>query len=600
MKIIDIPGGQGSEAWHQHRREHFNGSDAPAMMGCSPYKTRAQLLRELHTGVSALVDDATQARFDNGHRFEALARPLGEAILGEDLYPIVKANGRLSASLDGQTLMGDVDWEHKSLNDELREILPSNGVGSEAVGEALPLLYRVQIAHQHHCGGAERTLFTASKWTQDGQLIEARHCWVARDEALIARVLAGWALIEQELATYTPPEAAPAVTAAPQEHLPSPSVAVTGSLAVVSNLQPFGVALRAFIERIPKKPSTDQEFADTEAACKRLKDAEERLQAAENGALASMADVEMMRRTVAEFRELARSTRLASEKLVKARKEQIREDEVQRGARALAEHVKALNDRLGGQYVVAAGSANFGHAIKGLKTLDSVRNAIDTELARCKIEASATADLIDANLRAMSTGSEGLCGLFPDMKALAFKHPDDLAAVIAQRVAARKASLEAERERIRAEEAEGARRRALLEQQEREEALARTQAQQNAPAEKGNVPLPAAAGAYASSAPQAAQGAPSGDEGTAAHAEERAAEPAVRPSPRVIDLIEPDPPGIDMLLVLEEAKAFTDFVAGAFTGMGHPRPGESWWQELHRRLLALQPLLQRAIDAEEA
>ena len=66
---------QGSPEWHAHRANHFNASDAPAMMGCSPYKTRTQLLHEKHTGVTPEVDAATQRRFDAGHAAEAAARP---------------------------------------------------------------------------------------------------------------------------------------------------------------------------------------------------------------------------------------------------------------------------------------------------------------------------------------------------------------------------------------------------------------------------------------------------------------------------------------------------------------------------------------------
>lgn len=513
MKIIDVQ--QGSDLWREHRRYHFNASDAPSVLGCSPYKTRTELLRELHTGLSAEVDDETQARFDDGHRFEALARPLAEKLLGEDLYPIIKANGRLSASLDGETLDGETDWEHKSLNDELRAILPADEVGGAAVGDALPLRYRVQMAHQQYCSGARQTLFTASKWNGD-QLVEARHCWYMRDDELIAKVRAGWAQFERDLADYAPPEPAQAVTAAPQDHLPAVSVQVSGALAVVSNLAPFGVALREFIAKIPAKPSTDQEFADTEAACKRLKEAEDRLQAAEDSALASMADVNEMRRLVGQFRELARTTRLASEKLVKARKEQIREEEVQRGARELASHIKALNGRLGG--VLMPGVAgNFAGVIKGLKTIDSLRNAIDTELARCKIEASAWADRIHINLQAIGLHIEGnpdiTVEMFPDKAALVLKAPDDLAAVIAQRIHAERQRLEAERARIAAEEA------ARL---ERERA-----AQQNAQ-ESGSSPADAPAAVttatYAGNVAQAAQATPSGA-GEGAHAEQRAPSP---------------------------------------------------------------------------
>ena len=99
MRIHDLI--QGSRAWLQYRASHFNASDAPAMMGCSPYKTRAELLREMHTGVVPEVDIATRKRFDNGHRAEALARPLAEGLIGEPLFPVVGSQGRLAASFDG-------------------------------------------------------------------------------------------------------------------------------------------------------------------------------------------------------------------------------------------------------------------------------------------------------------------------------------------------------------------------------------------------------------------------------------------------------------------------------------------------------------------
>ena len=95
---------QGSPQWHEHRRNHFNASDAPAMMGESSYKTRTQLLHELKTGITPEVDAATQRRFDDGHRVEALARPIAEGIIGEELYPCVGVEGKLSASFDGLTM----------------------------------------------------------------------------------------------------------------------------------------------------------------------------------------------------------------------------------------------------------------------------------------------------------------------------------------------------------------------------------------------------------------------------------------------------------------------------------------------------------------
>lgn len=80
---------QGSPEWLAYRANHFNASDAPAMLGISQYESRTELLHRLATGIAPEVDAATQRRFDDGHRFEALARPIAESIIGEELYPVV-------------------------------------------------------------------------------------------------------------------------------------------------------------------------------------------------------------------------------------------------------------------------------------------------------------------------------------------------------------------------------------------------------------------------------------------------------------------------------------------------------------------------------
>jgi hypothetical protein len=138
--------------------------------------------------------------------------------------------------------------------------------------------------------------------------------------------------------TFPGNRAAPAAVAAPIEALPAITARIEGQLAVHSNLDAFGAALRGFISKIPEKPTTDQEFADCDAACKALKKAEEALDGAEANALGQVQTVETLTRTIADLRNVARTARLASEKVVKARKEQIRVDEVQRGS-ALREFI---------------------------------------------------------------------------------------------------------------------------------------------------------------------------------------------------------------------------------------------------------------------
>lgn len=477
MQIVNVH--QGSPEWHAHRLNHFNASDAPAMMGCSPYKTRAELIREVATGLTAEVDPATQRLFDDGHRTEALARPIAEKIIGAELYPVVGSNGALSASFDGLTIDDRIGFECKRLNKRLREAMQPGCTGAD-----LPLDYQVQMEQQHAVNEAgERTLFVAAHFDDAGQIIEERHCWYVPNPELRAQILAGWAQFEKDVAAYVPTEAPEPAKADTMESLPAVSVRLDGALSVAGNLPAFGEALRAFIAKIPAKPATDNEFATVDAACKALKKAEEALDAAEAGALASITDVEAMRRAVADCRKLARDTRLAAEKLVERRKVEMKEQAVMAARRALADHVDALSAELA-PIRVQMPAVDFALAIKGLRSIASMQDALDTELANGKIAADAQARTIRANRAAMDAAEAG--HLFPDFAQVCTKAAEDFANLIVSRKAAAQARLEAERERIRAEEAarlerEAAAKRAAEEREQRE-AAERLAAQERAAA----------------------------------------------------------------------------------------------------------------------
>lgn len=50
---------------------------------------------------------------------EANGRPIVEASIGEDLFPVVGTEGDLLASMDGMTLLGETLFEHKMWNEQL-------------------------------------------------------------------------------------------------------------------------------------------------------------------------------------------------------------------------------------------------------------------------------------------------------------------------------------------------------------------------------------------------------------------------------------------------------------------------------------------------
>lgn len=460
MQIVNLT--QGTPAWHQHRAQHWNASDAPAMMGCSSYKTRSELVRELATGIAPEADAATERRFADGHRFEALARPLAEEIIGEELSPCVGTEGKLSASFDGLTFMNDTAFEHKSLNDRLRAAMVEGCTGAD-----LPLQYQVQMEQQAAVAGCERILFMATKWAPDGTLLEQLHCWYTPNPELRAQILAGWDQLALEVAAYVPAESSSApVVAEPVESLPALAVQFQGSLAVVTNITMVTEAVRAFIDGMVPKPATDQEFADAEAECKKLKKGEDAVRAAVANALAQSSDVEAFTRHAEDLIELMRSARLAREKLVGAEKE-ARKTGIVVGAQAnLDQHVAALNQRMGASWIsrVAGG---FAEVIKGKKSLTNMEDAVAVALTNAKADANALASRLEANRQHLRQDDGDWIALFADFAAVGGKAPEDFQALAALRIGQHRQAeakrLEAERERIRQEEEARAQRAAAAE-----------------------------------------------------------------------------------------------------------------------------------------
>lgn len=432
MKIQELQ--QGSPEWLAYRADHFNASDAPAMLGVSPYKTRDQLLREMHTGVAEAVDAGQQRRFDNGHRLEALARPHAEKIVGEDLYPITGSNGRLSASFDGLTLDETRGFEHKALNADLRAAFRAIDVGAGT--DVLPLHYRVQMEQQLHVCGGERVLFVASEFDADDQLVEMHHVWYEPDAELRAQILRGWDQFSADLAAYKLPEAEPVapVGRAP-ETLPALAIEIRGQV-VASNLPAFKQTALAAIRSVNRDLQTDQDFADAEKAVKWCAEVEDKINAAKQHALGQTASIDELLRTMDDISAEARRVRLDLDKLVTSRKQQLKESEVSKARAALAEHIAGLNAEIA-PATLRPVTADFGAAIKGLKTIDSVRSKLDAALAAAKIEASGQAQAIRANLGAYKlTASEGFGFLFPDLAQLVHKAADDFLVLVQSRISA--------------------------------------------------------------------------------------------------------------------------------------------------------------------
>lgn len=439
---------QGSAEWLAWRAERFGASEAAAMLGLSHYETRSALLARKATGIEPEHDEGTLRVFANGHAVEAAIRPHAEQIVGDDMSPMTCARRgtKIAASCDGLTLMREVAWENKQWNEEL---------AAQVRAGIVPDSHMPQCQQVLLVTGAERLVFTVTKGTPE----ETVWCDVQPHMGWFELIVRGWHQFERDLLAYEPtPAAAPAPVGRAPETLPALRIEITGEVSA-SNLAEFKTTALAAIRSVNRDLTTDADFADAAKAVKWCEEVESKLKAAKELALSQTASIDALFKTMDDINAEARDVRLALTKDITRRKGEMRTSEVERGRRALAAHIAEIDAHLGGRYMPAP-LADFALAIKGLKATDtmaSIRNAIDTHLAQAKIAADSMGQRIMDNLHTLLGAGPDAQSLFSDRAALVLKEPETVSLIVAQRLAERKATeekrLEAERERIRAEEA---------------------------------------------------------------------------------------------------------------------------------------------------
>ena len=492
MNIVQLT--QGTPEWQAFRAAHFTASEAPAMLGISPYRSRADLLREKCTGQTPAEDGETRKRFADGHRFEALARPLAETVIGEELYPVVCHDDadRLAASLDGATMDETVIWEHKTLNDDFR--------ACRDCGAPIPEHIRAQVEHQLLVSGADRCLVTATRWNEDGTLAEPPfHGWLQSDPALRARILAGWQQFAADLKNWQPAAAAPEGKA--PEQLPALHVQVQGQV-VASNLAEFKAHALAVIGAINTELQTDNDFADAEKTVKWCKDVENRLAAAKESALGQTASIDELFRALDEIAETARRTRLDLEKKVKAKKDEIRLTKIREAERRFCDVVAVRTEQLGVALTIQ--HPDFAGAIRGLKTLASIDNALAAALTDATATVNRLFDDAQNNLLWLEESEARNLPTFPDLAQLLTKPAEDFRAIVSGRVAQHREAAERMRQEAEA--------KARAEEEARAAAAAAAEAQAQAQAAPEQAPAPVQQEAAApETAPVAAPAQPEGE-----------------------------------------------------------------------------------------
>lgn len=417
MKIHNVA--QGSAEWHALRGKHFTASEAPAMMGVSKYQARTDLLMLKKTGIAPEVTQSQQFIFDKGHATEAMARPLVEAMIGEELYPIVATEGNLLASMDGATMLGETLFEHKLWNESV--------VAQVKAGELAPHYYW-QLEQQLLVSGAERVIFVCSDGTPEN-FVHMEY-WPVAGRA--AQLVESWKQFEADLADFEMADAPSIVVGKAPDELPALRIELTG-MVTASNLKVFEDSALAVIDSVKTTLSTDQDFADAKKAVKWCGDVEEAVSVAKKQALSQTQSIDELFSSLDRISAHARETRLKVDKLVKAQELLVKTNIKQKAELALADHIAAINKTLG-KVTLPHVVSDFAGAMKNKRTIASLQDAVDTELARAKIDASQAADGIRLNLTSLAELAVDHAFLFSDVQQLVTKANDDLVTLIKFRI----------------------------------------------------------------------------------------------------------------------------------------------------------------------
>jgi len=164
---------QNTPEWLEMRRSHIGASDAPIIMGLSPWKTPLQLWEEKVNGKESFKSEAMQ----RGHDLEDDARACFESMTGSIVMPKVMfhdTRGWQMASLDGITFDGSTIVEIKCPNKETHEMARKGGI---------PDHYMAQIQHQFSVSGATKGYYFTYNG-KEGLIVE-----VVPDEKFIKKMI---------------------------------------------------------------------------------------------------------------------------------------------------------------------------------------------------------------------------------------------------------------------------------------------------------------------------------------------------------------------------------------------------------------------------
>ena len=473
MKLLKLV--QGSDEWLEARLKYLCASEAPAMMGESKFMSRNELL-DLKSGWKKNPNSKFKERlFSKGHENEDSARDVLETemlemfppAVGLEIIEIGELSLELLASFDGlmNGLVGGDIWEHKDWNVTLAENVRNS---------ILEPHYYWQLEHQCLVNGVDSVAFTCS---DGGDINRVSMRYVSMPQRR-GELITGWCLFVKDLEKHeAKAKVEKAVAADYTSLLPSVSCKVQGT-ELVTNIGDCLIAIKDLAQdEMSKALESDQDFANKESLNKDVKKARAALKTTLANVQGEFVSYSEFAGMAAELDSILQQMQSHGEKQVKQEKEARKQAILNGASKGMAEFLAESANGLSHDVIhniAMTCQPDFVGVMKGKRTIESLQNAVDDELARCKREISPKIEIAAGNYAFYVDNAAGFEFLFPDISNHLDNSTEAFEGIIARRIKTHKEAEEKrlahEREQMRLEEEAKAKRKTEAEARAKEEA----------------------------------------------------------------------------------------------------------------------------------
>lgn len=437
---------QGTDAWLEARLNYCTASEAPAMMGESPYMTRLQLL-DLKKGWKANPDPEFKKRlFEKGHKSEAGARVITEM---EDLVELENIVGsvvigdlELLASFDGWS--DEMIWEHKEWNAKLAE--------NTRNGLITPKHYW-QLEHQMLVAGKDKIKFTVSDGTEKNRV----SCTYVTDPERRQQLIDGWILFEKDLENHELEAKDDTVLVSADHKMPVLQAEFKNGV-VVSNLNDVKKDLEILADiELNKELKSDADFVEKDAFTKVVKIARDDLKKLVKSIQDQNATYAQFLQSAGDIDKILQKLQSHGERVVNDEKTRKKDFAISNAQARYEKVIEEINKLIAPLKITSFNipSPNWQAAIRGKKKLESVEAGLDHEFKRIEVEILKAAEDIQEKMKLIEQKvGDKYRDLFPDILTIMLKDIESMGFIIDGRIEAhiKKVQEEADKKAAEAEE----------------------------------------------------------------------------------------------------------------------------------------------------